>query len=66
MFLKNKDLNHLRSFSADITISSSLLTLNSKYMKKIFDFKQVVAIFAASTLFACTQSDFEIEQGMES
>lgn len=34
-------------------------------MKKIFDFKQVVAIFAVATLFACTQSDFEIEQGME-
>ena len=35
-------------------------------MKKIFDFKQVVAIFAVATLFACTQSDFEIKQGMES
>ena len=34
-------------------------------MKRRFNFKSIVAIFAAATLFACTQSDFEIEQGIE-
>lgn len=34
-------------------------------MKKYFNLNSVVALFAATTLFACTQTDIEMEQGFE-